>query len=121
MLTQDKKEYFEELLFQRMDELFAGANKAVNDFDGLRDISPDFTDQASMETDAAFSFRLKERESRLMRKISRTLDKLNNGDFGVCEECGREISEERLKARPIAALCIECKRMQEVREKSRGL
>ena len=121
MLTQDKKEYFKELLFQRLDELFAGANKAVNDFDGLRDISPDFTDQASIETDAAFSFRLKERESRLMRKITRTLDKLNNGDFGVCEECGREISEERLKARPIAALCIECKRMQEVREKSRGL
>ncbi|MCJ7683976.1 MAG: hypothetical protein MUO68_06735 [Desulfobacteraceae bacterium] len=60
MLTQDKKEYFEELLFQRLDELFAGANKAVNDFDGLRDISPDFTDQASIETDAAFSFRLKE-------------------------------------------------------------
>ena len=121
MLTQDNTEYFKELLFQRMDELFAGANKAVNDFDGLRDISPDFTDQASIETDAAFSFRLKERESRLMRKITRTLDKLNNGDFGVCEECGREISEERLKARPIATLCIECKRMQEVREKSRGL
>jgi len=56
-----------------------------------------------------------------MKKISRALEKLNNGDFGVCEECSREISEERLKARPIAALCIECKRMQEAREKSRGL
>ena len=121
MLTQDKKEYFKELLFQRLDELFAGANKAVNDFDGLRDMCRDFTDQASMETDAAFSFRLKERESRLMRKISRALDKLNKGDFGVCEECGREISEERLTARPIATLCIECKRMQEAREKNRGL
>ena len=121
MLTQDNKEYFKELLYQRTDELFAGANKAVNDLDGLRDACPDFTDLASLETDTAFSFRLKERESRLMRKINRTLDKLNNGDFGVCEECGRGISEERLKARPIAALCIECKRMQEAREKSRGL
>ena len=121
MLTQDKKEYFEELLFQRMDELFAGANRAVNDFDGLRDISPDFTDLASMETDTSFSFRLKERESRLMRKINRTLEKIERGDFGVCEECGRGISEERLKARPIAALCIECKRMEEAEEKNRGL
>ena len=121
MLTQDNKEYFKELLYQRMDELFAGANKAVNVIDGLSDKCPDFTDLASLETDTAFSFRLKERESRLMRKINRTLDKLNNGDFGVCEECGRRISEERLKARPIAALCIECKRMQEAREKSRGL
>ena len=121
MLTQDKKEYFEELLFQKMNELFAGANKAANDFDGLRDISPDFADQASMETDASFSFRLKERESRLRRKISRTLEKLNNGDFGVCEECGREISEERLKARPMAVLCIRCKRMEEAEEKIKGL
>ena len=121
MLTQDNKEYFKELLYQRTDELFAGANKAVNDLDGLRDACPDFTDLASLETDVSFSFHLKERESRLMKKISRALEKLNNGDFGVCEECSREISEERLKARPIAALCIECKRMQEAREKSRGL
>jgi len=121
MLTQDKKEYFKELLFQRMDELFAGANKAANDFSGLRDVCPDFTDQASMETDAAFSFRLKERESRLMRKISRTLDKFGEGNFGVCEECGSAISEERLKARPMAVLCIRCKRKQEAEEKNRGL
>ena len=104
-----------------MDELFAGANKAVNDFDGLRDMCRDFTDQASVETDAASSFHLKERESRLMKKISRALDKLNRGDFGVCEECGREILEERLTARPMAALCIKCKRMEETMEKSRGL
>ena len=121
MLTEDKKEYFKELLVQRLDGLFAGANKAVNDLDGLRDMFPDFTDLASMETDAALSFHLKERESRLMKKISRALDKLNRGDFGVCEECGREILEERLTARPMAALCIKCKRMQETVEKIRAL
>jgi len=121
MLTQDKKEYFKDLLFQRLDELFAGANRTVNDFDGLGNISPDFVDLASMETDAAFSFHLKERESRLMKKINRTLDKIDEGDFGICEECGREISMERLKARPMATLCIECKRMEEAEEKNRGL
>ena len=121
MLTQDKKEYFKELLIQRLDELFAGANKATSDFDGFGEACPDFTDLASLETDVSFSFHLKERESRLMRKISRALEKLNNGDFGMCEECGREISEERLKARPMAILCIKCKRMQEAVEKIRGL
>ena len=121
MLTQDNKEYFEKLLYQRMDELFAGANKAVNVLDGLRDRCPDFVDRASIETDVSFSFHLKERESRLMKKISRALEKLNNGDFGICEECGREISEERLKARPMAVLCIKCKRNQEAVEKIRGL
>ena len=120
MLTQEKKEYFKDLLIQRLDELFAGANKAVNDFDGLRDACPDFVDQASMESDADFSFHLKERESRLMKKISRTLEKLDEGDFGVCEECGREISEEKLKVRPMAALCIKCKKKQEALEKRRG-
>ena len=121
MLTQEKRAYFKELLIQRLDELFSGTNKAINDFEGLREACPDFTDLASLETDVSFSFRLKERESRLMRKITRTLDKLSNGDFGVCEECGRKISEERLKARPMAALCIECKRIEEAREKIRGL
>jgi len=105
----------------RMDELFAGANKAVNVLDGLSDRCPDFVDRASIETDASFSFHLKERESRLMKKISRALDKIDEGDFGICEECGREISMERLKARPMATLCIECKRMEEAEEKNRGL
>lgn len=121
MLTQDDTEYFKGLLFQRMDELFEGANKAVNNLDGLSDRYPDFVDRASIETDTSFSFHLKERESRLMKKINRALEKLNNGDFGVCEECGRKISEERLKARPMAVLCIRCKRKQEAIEKIKGL
>ena len=121
MLTQEKKEFFKELLFQRLDELFAGANRAVNDLDGLREAYPDFVDLASLETDVSFSFHLKERESRLMRKINRALETLNNGDFGICEECGEEISEERLKARPMAVLCIECKRNEEALEKIKGL
>jgi len=57
----------------------------------------------------------------VIKKINRALERLNNGDFGVCEECGREISEERLKARPMAALCIECKRVEEAEEKIKGL
>ena len=121
MLTQEKRAYFKELLIQRLDELFAGAHMAANDFDGLGEACPDFTDLASLETDLSFSFHLKERESRLVKKIHEALEKLNNGDFGLCEGCGRKISEERLQARPMAVLCIKCKKMQEAREKIRGL
>ena len=121
MVSQDKKTYFRELLVQRLDELIAEANKTVSDSAGPKDLCADFTDLATMETNAAFSFHLKERESRLMKKIRRALEKLDEGDFGVCEECGREISEERLKARPVAVLCIRCKRTQEAEEKSRKL
>jgi DnaK suppressor protein len=121
MLTQEKKEFFRKLLIQRLDELIAETNLTVRCFAGLKDMCPDFLDQASMESDADFSLRLRERESRLMRKIWRALEKLDEGNFGVCEKCGKEISEERLKARPMAALCIKCKKKQETLEKIRGL
>jgi DnaK suppressor protein len=121
MVTQENKEYFRGLLIQRLDELIVGGNKTVNDFAGPKDMCPDFLDQASMESDADFSLRLKERENRLMKKISRALKKLDEGNFGVCEKCGREISEERLKVRPVAVLCIKCKKKQEAKEKIRGL
>ena len=121
MLTQEKKEFFKELLIQRLDDLIAEANKTVSGFAAFKDVCPDFLDQASMESDADFSLRLKERESRLMKKIRRAVEKLEEGDFGVCEKCGREISEERLKVRPMAALCIKCKKKQEAIEKIKGL
>ena len=120
MLTEETKEYFKELLTQKLDELIAEANKTVSGFAGPKDVCTDFVDQASMESDTSFSLRLKERESRLMKKIRRALEKLDEGNFGVCEKCGREISEERLKVRPMAVLCIKCKKKQEALEKRRG-
>ena len=121
MLTEEKKKYFRELLTQKLEDLVEEANKTVSGFAGLKDVYPDLLDQASMESDADFSLRLKERESRLMGKIRKALEKLDEGNFGVCEECGKEISEERLKVRPMAVLCIKCKKRQEASEKTRGL
>jgi DnaK suppressor protein len=121
MPTEEREKYFKELLTQKLEELAVEANKTVSGFAGPKDVYPDFLDQASMESDADFSLRLKERESRLMEKIRRALEKLDEGNFGVCEKCGREISEERLKVRPMAVLCIRCKKKQEASEKMRGL
>jgi len=121
MLTEEKKEYFKDLLIQKLGGLIAETNKTISGFSGLKDVYPDFVDQASMESDADFSLRLKERESRLMKKIRRALERLEEEDFGICEQCGREISEERLEARPMAVLCIKCKKKQEASEKMRGL
>jgi len=121
MLTEEKKEYFKDLLIQKLGGLIAETNKTISGFSGLKDVYPDFVDQASMESDADFSLRLKERESRLMKKIRRALERLEEEDFGICEQCGREISEERLEARPMAVLCIKCKKKQEASEKIREL
>jgi DnaK suppressor protein len=121
MLTGETKKYFKDLLTQNLEGLIAETNKTISGFAGPKDVCPDFLDQACMGSDTDFSLRLKERESRLMKKIKTALEKLEDGDFGVCEKCGREISEERLKARPMAVLCIRCKKREEAKEKRRVL
>lgn len=121
MLTKKKKQYFESLLSQTLDELLTEAKKSAGGMTDFGDESPDFTEEASIESDRNLVFRIRERESGLTRKIKDALTRLEDGTFGICEECGGEISEKRLKARPIAALCIECKKKQEDEEKARRL
>jgi len=120
MLAKKRKEYFKILLTQRLDELLTETKKTASGPTIPQDESPDFTDQASIETDSTFVFRIKERESRLIRKIEDALMRLEDGTFGICEECGEEISKKRLEARPIATLCIKCKEKQEAEEKVIG-
>ncbi|OGW58727.1 MAG: RNA polymerase-binding protein DksA [Nitrospirae bacterium RIFCSPHIGHO2_02_FULL_42_12] len=80
---------------------------------------PDVTDQAAAEADKNFTLRLREREQKLLKKIDEAIDRIANGTFGICENCGEEISYKRLKARPVTTYCIECKTKQEEEEKLR--
>jgi len=112
-----KKEYFKKLLSQRLDELFIEPNEIAGSKTSFRDHSPDYLDRGTMESDTSFAFRIKERESILIRKTKDALNRLENGIFGICDECGKEIPEGRLKARPVAALCIKCKEKQETEER----
>ncbi len=74
-------------------------------------------DIASQEIDRSFLLRLRDRERKLLKKIEKTLEKIENGTYGICESCGAEIPIERLEARPVTDLCIECKTEQEEAEK----
>lgn len=116
VLTRKKKQYFKALLNKKLDELFAEA-KRMADF---KDQSADVIDQASEESDSALAFRIREREGNLIRKITDALRRLEEGAFGICEECGEQISEKRLRARPVATLCIKCKEEQERLERAVG-
>jgi len=81
------------------------------------------TDRASLESDRNFLLRIKDRERKLILKVKEALDRIDNGTFGICESCGKSISEKRLKARPVTTLCIECKtevENQEQKERMRG-
>jgi DnaK suppressor protein len=68
-----------------------------------------------------FHLRIRDRERKLISKIKEALDRLDQGTFGICEECGEDISEERLKARPVTTLCINCKKRQENEERLKGI
>ena len=121
VLTMENKEYFQKLLSRRLDELLTGTNETASGMTHFGDQSPDPLDRASTESDTSFAFGLKEREGNLIRKIEDALSRLEDGTFGICEECGEEISQGRLQARPITTLCIKCKEKQEADEILRGL
>jgi DnaK suppressor protein len=65
--------------------------------------------------------RIRDREHKLIKKIKKALDRIENGTFGICESCGEEISIKRLEARPVTSQCIECKSKEEALEKALGL
>ena len=121
MLSKEKREYFKVLLTQKLNGLLREANKTVSDMTDQIGNFPDPTDRASMEADRNFELRIRDRERRLIGKIKDALDRLESESFGICEICGEEISDERLKARPVTTLCIECKKKQENDEKVKGL
>jgi DnaK suppressor protein len=80
----------------------------------------DPTDLASADQDQSFELRMRDRERRLLKKINEALERMAEGTFGVCEECGEEIGEKRLLARPVTTLCVNCKSVQELEERKRG-
>jgi DnaK suppressor protein len=109
-------EFFRNLLSQRVDELLSEAGKAVEIMDDDANF-PDPSDRATMESNRNSMLRMRDRERKLIFKIQEALQRLQEGEYGVCEECGEEIAIERLKARPVTTLCIECKSSQETAER----
>ncbi len=113
MLTSKKKEYFKKLILQMLNEVAAEDCMSVNKDIGFKIRPLDFSDRANSETEKILLLRMQERQSGLRGKIEEALERIENGTYGTCMECEKKISEIRLKARPVATLCIECKRKQE--------
>lgn len=81
---------------------------------------PDPNDRASQESDFTMELRARDRERRLIKKIEESINILDGGDYGFCDSCGVEIGIRRLEARPTANMCIDCKTLEEIREKQKG-
>ena len=116
-MNKKKLEEFQELLQEQMDQLLLDAGKTVSEMTDEKTNFPDPTDRASLESDRNFELRIRDRERRLIGKIREALDRIEAGGFGECEDCGDQIGDARLKARPVTTLCIECKTEQERQEK----
>ena len=112
---------FKTLLTEKRDEIVKKAKQTLEE-DMTLDANdlPDEMDLASSEYLQSFTFRLRGREKVFLDKIEKALRKIEDGSFGICEECGEEISIKRLEARPETTLCIRCKEDQERVEKDYG-
>ena len=114
-------EYFRQFLTDQLQDLLAQADDTVSGMTAQKENFPDPTDRASLEADRNFMLRIRDREHKLIKKIKKALERIDNGTFGICESCGEEIGIERLKARPVTSQCIECKSKEEALEKALGL
>ncbi len=120
MLSEEKKGYFRELLNQKWDELMKSANGTVNGMIGFSERFADPTDRATLESESNFTLKIRDREKMLIGKIKGALERIENDTYGICDECGEDISEGRLEARPVTTLCIECKTDRKPKKSSRA-
>lgn len=116
-MEKEKIEEFRQILQAQLETLLRDAEKTVTEMTDEKTNFPDPTDRASLESDRNFELRIRDRERKLIMKIREALDRIEAGEFGICESCEEEIGEARLRARPVTTLCIDCKTEQERQEK----
>ncbi|MBF0265404.1 MAG: RNA polymerase-binding protein DksA [Gammaproteobacteria bacterium] len=116
-MNSDQKAHFRQILQNWKSELRDEVNKTVSHL--KEDVSnfPDPNDRASQEEEFALELRTRDRERKLIKKIDESLDDLDEDDYGFCETCGVEIGIKRMEARPTATQCIDCKTLDEIKEK----
>lgn len=110
-------EHFKKILKAWHAQIVDEANRTVAHMQDEAANFPDPADRATQEEEFSLELRARDRERKLLKKIERTLKKIETDDFGYCESCGVEIGIRRLEARPTADLCIDCKTLAEIREK----
>ena len=109
--------HFRKILETLKKELSEDIDRTVHTMQDEATVFADPNDRASQETDIAIELRNRDRERKLIKKIDETLNRINEEDYGFCDKCGVEIGIKRLEARPTATLCIDCKTLEEMKEK----
>jgi DnaK suppressor protein len=109
--------HFKKMLEDMKRDLSQDIDRTVHTMQDEATIFADPNDRASQESDMSLELRNRDRERKLIKKIDETISRIDAGEYGFCESCGVEIGLKRLEARPTATLCIDCKTLDELREK----
>ena len=116
-MSDKQRAHFRSILETLKKGLMGDIERTVHTMQDEATVFADPNDRASQETDIAIELRNRDRGRKLIKKIEDTIALIDNGDYGYCSGCGAEIGIKRLEARPTASLCIDCKTLEEVREK----
>ena len=121
-LNAEELLHLQHRLVERAQTLVDASRDTVNNLTSDRSTDADLVDVASNEADREFSLRMAGRERHMLRKLSYALSTIEEGEYGMCEECGEPIGYKRLLARPVARMCVDCKtRAEQIERRSRVL
>lgn len=118
-MNDQQSQHFREILLAWKQELMEEVDRTVSHMKDEAANFPDPNDRATQESEFTMELRTRDRERKLIKKIDESLEMIDNHEYGYCEECGIEIGVKRLEARPTATLCIDCKNLDEIRERQR--
>ncbi len=116
-MNERQEAHFRSILSAWRQELMEEVDRTMHHMRDDASNFPDPNDRATQESEFSLELRTRDRERKLIKKISQTIDRLDDHDYGWCDSCGVEVGIRRLEARPTATLCIDCKTIQEQKEK----
>lgn len=119
-MNDRQKDHFKKILLDWRSELMQEVDRTVHHMQDEAANPPDPADRATLEEEFSIELRTRDRERRLIKKIDSTIELIANDDYGYCDSCGVEIGIRRLEARPTANKCIDCKTLDEIKEKQLG-
>lgn len=119
-MNEAQREHFKKILLNWRNELMQEVDRTVHHMQDEAANPPDPADRATLEEEFSIELRTRDRERRLIKKIDSTIELIAKDDYGFCDSCGVEIGIRRLEARPTANKCIDCKTLDEIKEKQLG-
>lgn len=120
-MNDEQLKHFKDILLSWKQELMEEVDRTVHHMKEDASNFADPSDRATQEEEFSLELRTRDRERKLIKKIDKTIDRIESDDYGFCDSCGVEVGIRRLEARPTATLCIDCKTLAEIKERQTGI